>query len=306
VFAHRLSEAILAKKSPLVVGLDPDITKFPPSLKPPSTASVTEIAEAILTFNKSIIDQVADLAAAVKPQAAFYEQYGWAGMKALEDTANYAQAQGLPVILDAKRGDIPNTALAYARAYLAPNVNRYAFPCDALTVNPFLGRDGLEHFVDAATSNQRGIFLLVRTSNPGAADLQTLTIQETERPVWQEVAAWVADWAEKTRGNERYSPVGVVTGLTYPHEAQTLRQLLPHSYLLLPGLGVQGGQIADALPCFDENGLGAILIAARSIIYAFSRERYNSVFSPDQFAAAARQATADVLSDLKAAGYPLR
>lgn len=306
MFARRLNEAIRAKKSPLVVGLDPDITKFPPGLKPAAGASRTEIAEAILAFNKSIIDQVADLAPAVKPQAAFYEEYGWAGMKALEETAIYARSKGLLVILDAKRGDIPNTALAYARAYLAPDKNPHAFPCDALTVNPFLGRDGLQHFVNAATSNQRGIFLLVRTSNPGAADLQNLTVQETKRPVWQEVAAWVADWAEKTRGNEEYSPVGVVAGLTYPHEAQTLRQLLPHSYLLLPGLGVQGGQIADALPCFDNSGLGALLVAARSIIYAFSREPYNSAFSPDQFAAAARKATMDVLRDLKAAGYPLQ
>ena len=306
MFASRLNEAILAKKSPLVVGLDPDITKFPSCLKPAATASAAEIANAILTFNKNIIDSVADLAAAVKPQAAFYEQYGWAGMKALEETAIYARSQGLLVILDAKRGDVPNTALAYARAYLDKGTNRHAFPCDALTVNPFLGRDGLEHFVQAAASNQRGIFLLVRTSNPGAADLQNLTVKETERPVWQEVAAWVADWSEKTRGSEEYSPVGIVAGLTYPHEAQTLRRLLPHSYLLLPGLGVQGGRIADALPCFDKNGLGAVLVAARSIIYAFSREPYKNRFSSDQFAAASRQATQDVLDALGTAGYPLR
>ncbi|MGI6129559.1 MAG: orotidine-5'-phosphate decarboxylase, partial [bacterium] len=253
-----------------------------------------------------IIDHTADLVAAVKPQAAFYEEFGWAGMKALEETANYARSKNLLVIMDAKRGDIPNTALAYSRAYLASDVNRHAFPCDALTVNPFLGRDGLEHFVNAAARNQRGIFLLIRTSNPGAADLQNLTVQETKQPVWQEIATWVATWAEETKGADNYSPVGVVVGLTHPSEAKTLRQLLPHSYLLLPGLGVQGGRIADALPCFDNNGLGAVLVAARSIIFAFSREPYNSAFSPDEFGAAARQATIDVLSSLKAAGYPLR
>ena len=305
MFARHLNEAVLDKKSPLVVGLDPDITKLPPGLKPAATASSTEIAAAILAFNKGIIDQVSDLAPAVKPQAAFYEQFGWAGMQALEETARYAQSKGLLVILDAKRGDIPNTALAYARAYLASDENPHVFPCDALTVNPFLGRDGLEHFVNAATSNQRGIFLLVRTSNPGAADLQNLTVQETKRPVWQEVAAWVADWADDTRGDEQYSSVGVVVGLTHPHEAQTLRQLLPHSYLLLPGLGVQGGKAADALPCFDHNGLGALLVAARSIIYAFDREPYKSRFAADRFDAAARQATADILRELRNAGYPL-
>ncbi|NMA55035.1 MAG: orotidine-5'-phosphate decarboxylase [Firmicutes bacterium] len=303
MFINRLEKEILAKKSPLVVGLDPDLTMFPPSLKPAATASRTEIAAAILAFNKSIIDQVADLVPAVKPQAAFYEEYGWAGIKALEETAVYARSKGLLVILDAKRGDVPNTASAYARAYLAQDENPHAFPCDALTINPFLGRDSLQPFIDAASSNQRGIFLLVRTSNRGAADLQNLRIEGAKHPLWQEIAGWVADWATKTRGANKYSPVGIVAGLTYPQEAQSLRLLLPHSYLLLPGLGTQGGQVADAIPCFDPDGLGALLIAARSIIYAYLREPYINRFSGPEFAQAARQAAADILQRLYDAGY---
>ncbi|HKM38685.1 MAG TPA: orotidine-5'-phosphate decarboxylase [bacterium] len=303
MFTWRLEKAIMAKRSPLVIGLDPDIGRFPAHLKPAPSDSGSFIADTILDFNKRIIDQVADLVPAIKPQAAFYEQYGWAGIKVLEETTSYARSKGLLVILDVKRGDVPNTASAYARAYLAADENPHAFPCDALTVNPFLGRDSLQPFIDAAAANGRGVFLLVRTSNPGAADLQNLRVTETQRPVWKEVAAWAANWSKTTRGTNNYSPVGIVAGLTYPHEAQTLRQLLPHSYLLLPGLGAQGGQIADALPCFDNKGLGALLVAARSVLYAFQRKPYVNNFSEPDFAAAARQATVDILNDLYQAGY---
>lgn len=306
MFASRLSATIIAKKSPLVVGLDPDISKFPSSLRLPAKANIGQITDSILAFNKTIIDHTADLAAAIKPQSAFYEKYGWAGIKALEDTCHYAQTKGLLVIMDAKRGDVPNTAAAYAEAYLAPDVNPHALSCDALTVNPFLGRDSLEPLIDASSRNGRGIFVLVRTSNPGAADLQNLTIQETEQPLWAQIASWVSTWAEQLKGDSGYSSIGVVAGLTHPKEAHALRKLLPHSYLLLPGLGAQGGKATDALQCFDKNGLGALLIAARSIIFAYDREPYKNTFSPNEFGPAARQAALDVLTGLKTAGYPLQ
>jgi orotidine-5'-phosphate decarboxylase len=301
-FAQRLKEAIVAKKSPLIIGLDPDLAKFPPVLRATSEGDAEKAARAILAFNCALIDATCDLAAAVKPQAAFYEVYGSHGVRVLEETAAYARKKGLLVILDAKRGDVPNTAQAYARAYLAPE-NETTCPADALTVNPYLGRDSVEPFVRAAQENGKGIFVLVRTSNPGASDLQDLTSRETGHPLWQEVASWVAAWAEATRGNETYSPVGIVAGLTYPEEAALLRSLLPHSYLLLPGVGAQGGQIKDALPCFDKEGLGALVVAARSVIYAYSRPPYKDRFTPDEFAAAAREAAADLLAELYAAGY---
>lgn len=301
-FAQRLREAIAAKKSPLVIGLDPDLSKFPPALSAVLEGDKEAAACAILAFNRALIDATCDLAAAVKPQAAFYEVYGSQGVRALEETAAYARQKGLLVILDAKRGDVPNTAQAYARAYLAPE-NETTCPVDALTVNPYLGRDSVDPFIRAARENGKGIFVLVRTSNPGAGDLQDLTTSETGRPLWQEVAAWVAAWAEATRGAETYSPVGIVAGITYPEEAALLRTMLPHSYLLLPGVGAQGGQAPDALPCFDKEGLGALVVAARSVIYAYSRPPYKDRFTPDKFAAAAREAAADLLTELYAAGY---
>ncbi|HHY91884.1 MAG TPA: orotidine-5'-phosphate decarboxylase [Firmicutes bacterium] len=304
-FAKRLAEAIRAKQSPLVIGLDPDLTKFPPALQPAAEQDREAAARAILTFNRAIIDATWDLAPAVKPQAAFYERYGWAGIKALEETVSYARQKGLLVLLDAKRGDVPNTAQAYAQAYLTVD-GEAACPVDALTVNPYLGRDSVEPFVQTAAANGKGVFVLVRTSNPGAGDLQDLTAGQSRRPLWQEVAGWVADWARHTAPEEGYSPVGIVAGITYPEEAGLLRRLLPHSYLLLPGVGAQGGQAADALPCFDSEGLGALVVAARSVIYAFRRPAYQERFVPDEFAAAARQAVQDLLQELGAAGYKVR
>jgi len=301
-FVQRLEDAIVTKKSPLVIGLDPDLSRFPPALRTAAAQDKEAAARAILAFNRALIDATCELAAAVKPQAAFYERYGSAGIRALEETAAYARRKGLLVILDAKRGDVPNTAAMYAQAYLAPD-SQAACPADALTVNPYLGRDSVDPFVQAAQENGKGIFVLVRTSNPGAGDLQDLTARETGRPLWQEVAAWAAAWAEAARGAEVYSPVGIVAGITYPEEAGFLRRRLPHSYLLLPGVGAQGGKAGDALPCFDKEGLGALVVAARSVIYAFSRSPYKDRFTPDEFAAASRQAAADLIAELSAAGY---
>ena len=303
MFASRLSESIRNTNSPIAVGLDPDINKFPKSIRPDPSDTQERISEAILYFNKCILDAIYGLSPAVKLQTAFYEQYGSSGIRALEQTSVYARSKGFLVILDAKRGDIPNSASAYARAYLSLDTNPHAFPCDALTINPFLGRDGIECFIKAAVDNNRGAFLLVRTSNPGAADLQDLILKDTGRKVWEEVATWASSWSERTRGNERYSPVAVVAGLTYPREARELRRILPHSYLLLPGVGVQGGKLTDALPCFDENGLGALLVAARSIIYAFSREPYCCTFLEERFDDAARKSLQEALSQLNRAGY---
>lgn len=303
-FATRLGRAIKEKKSPLVVGLDPDLSQFPAPCLPRQDAGAEGATRAIWEFNRSIIDAVADIAAAVKPQAAFYERYGWRGMQVLAETAAYAREKGLLVILDAKRGDVPNTAAAYALAYLGPD-GEAACPADALTVNPYLGRDSLQPFLQVAQENDKGVFILVRTSNRGAEDLQDLPTGETRKPLWQEVAGWVAEWAEAGRGGADYSPVGAVAGITHPEEAFTLRQFLRHSYLLLPGFGAQGGKVADALPCCDGEGLGALVVAARSVIYAYAKEPYQQEFAPEDYAQAARRAALDLLAELWAAGHPL-
>ncbi|MGI6605267.1 MAG: orotidine-5'-phosphate decarboxylase [Firmicutes bacterium] len=304
-FATRLSRAITEKKTPLVVGLDPDPAQFPATLIPHQTADPAAAATAILEFNQGVIAAIADLAVAVKPQVAFYERYGWQGMKALAETCAYAREKGLFVILDAKRGDIPNTAAAYALAYLGPDT-KSGCSSDALTVNPYLGRDSIQPFLQAAQENGKGVFILARTSNRGAQDLQDLTCGPEGKPLWQEVAAWVRGWAEMGRRSENYSSFGVVAGITSPKEAHHLRQLLPHSFLLLPGFGAQGGKVADALPCFDAEGLGALVAASRSVIYAYAREPYKESFAPEGYASAARQAAQDLLAELRAVGYPLR
>ena len=267
-FIDRLVSAVRQRQTPLLVGLDPRVSQLPAQiLADTDTASTTSVANAYREFCRSVIDVVAPLVPAVKPQAAFFEQLGPPGMQALADVIAYAREQGLLVILDAKRNDIGSTAEAYAEGLLGP-----AWNADAVTVSPYLGQDSLEPFVAAAHRFQGGLFVLVKTSNPGGALLQDL--QCDGRPLYRRVGEWVETWAATEQGACGYGSVGGVVGATYPEQLAELRSALPHTWFLVPGLGAQGGTAADVAGAFDSSGLGALVNSSRAILFAYSKPEY--------------------------------
>lgn len=267
-FADRLAEAIEAKKSCAVVGLDPRPDQFPEALRPAPGASGERVAECIRDFNRQVIDAVARHAVAVKPQVAFYEPYGPPGLSAYLDAARAAREAGLLVIGDVKRGDIGSTAAAYARAHLGPD------GADAITVNPYLGSDSLAPFVEVARENGRGLFILVKTSNPSAAELQDL--KAGGEPIHAHVGRLVHRLGLGEVGESGYSLVGAVVGATQAASARRLRDLMPRAFFLVPGYGAQGGGADDCAPCFNRDGLGAVVNSSRGVIFAYQAEPWRS------------------------------
>ena len=254
-FADALT-ARIAKTSPVCVGIDHLLAKLP--------EGVSKDIEGLLEFNKGIIDAVKDIASSIKPQLAYFELLGWEGMKVFFETCTYAKEQGLIVIADGKRNDIGSTCEAYADAYLGP-----ASPIDALTVTPYLGHDGVDPFIDRCSRNAKGIFILVKTSNPSSGDVQDLPVGD--EVVHEHMAQLVETWGASHVGpTSRLSCVGAVVGATYPEEMKYLRTLMPHTPFLIPGYGAQGGTAADVKHGFLPDGSGAVVNAARSIIYASS------------------------------------
>jgi len=283
-FADRLKEAVNAKDSRLVVGIDPD-----PDLLPPEVEGRTDI-DRLREFGRRIIENVADIAAAVKFQSAFYERYGPPGAETLAAHLGAARGLGLITVLDAKRNDIGNTARAYAAAYLGPDA---PLPFDALTVTPYLGADSLEPFVEAAAETGRGVFVLVKTSNPGSGDFQDVETADGG-PMYLRVAETVARLGKRDIGKCGYSSVGAVCGATYPELLTRLREAMPEQIFLVPGVGAQGGRASDLAPAFDDEGFGALVVAARSVIYAY-RDRGGD------YADAARDAAAAVRKQINEA-----
>ena len=259
-FADRLAEAVERKRSQLVVGLDPVPDRLPGELRdePPAAACAR--------FCRGIVDAVEPVAVAVKPQSAFFEALGPDGADAFADVCAYARSAGLLVIADAKRGDIGSTARAYAAAFLEPR--RGAPLADAVTVNPYLGGDSVEPFLAAARRDGAGVFCLVKTSNPGGADVQDVVLADGTR-LWEYVARLVSGWGDDLVGERGLSAVGAVVGATFPREVAQARRLLPRAVLLLPGVGAQGGAPADLAPAFEAGPAGALVSASRSVIYAF-------------------------------------
>jgi orotidine-5'-phosphate decarboxylase len=259
-FGDRLAEAIERKRSQLVVGLDPRLDLLPVELRgdPPSTA--------VSRFSRGIVDAVAPHAVAIKPQLAFFEALGPEGMRALEEVCAYARAAGLLVIADGKRGDIGSTARAYAAAYLLPRAGADAV-ADALTVNPYLGRDSLEPFLAACRREGAGLFCLVKTSNEGSADVQDLVLRDG-RPLWQHVASLVGYWGEDLVGERGLSSVGAVVGATHPRAVGEARRILPRAILLLPGVGAQGATPADVARAFTSGPASAVVTVSRAVMYA--------------------------------------
>lgn len=294
-FGDRLAAAVRRCGNPVLVGLDPRVAQLPPGLLEASAKSPASKAAAFRRFCCEVIDVVAPLVPAVKPQAAFFEQLGPAGMQALADVIQHARRAGLLVILDGKRNDIGSTAEAYAEAYLAGAENA-AWGCDALTVSPYLGDDSLEPFVAASRASGSGIFVLVKTSNPGGGTFQDLLCDG--RPLYRHVGDLVQRLASATAGTSGYGLVGAVVGATYPEQLAELRAAMPHAWILIPGFGSQGGTAADVAAGFHPSGLGAIVNNSRGIIFAHTRKEYAGRFAT-RWQSAVETATLDMIAALR-------
>ena len=266
-FADRLAEAVERKHSQLVVGLDPVADQLPLELRGETGLGREYAAAACERFCCGVIDAVAPHAVAVKPQSAFFEALGAEGWRVLEHVCDYARAAGLLVIADAKRGDIGSTARAYATAFVEARGDEPPL-ADAVTVNPYLGRDSVEPFLAACRREGAGMFCVVKTSNAGGADVQDVTLSDGTL-LWQHVAGLVRDWGEELVGARGLSAVGAVVGATFPREVAEVRRLLPQAVLLLPGVGAQGGSPADVAPAFTSGPASALVSASRSVIYAY-------------------------------------
>lgn len=299
---QQLIEKIQKTKAPICVGLDPMLSYVPEHVKAKAFKEHGETlegaAEAIWQFNKEIVDHTWDLIPSVKPQIAMYEQFGLPGLAVYKKTVDYCQEKGLVVIGDAKRGDIGSTSAAYATAHIGKvqvgeNVFQ-GFGTDFLTVNPYFGTDGVKPFVEACNANDKGIFILVKTSNPSSGEFQDRLIDG--RPLYEWVAEKVVEWGSSSMDGD-YSNVGAVVGATYPEMSRILRGLMPHTYFLVPGYGAQGGTAEDLKPCFNEDGLGAIVNSSRGIIAAYRQEKY-AKFGPEHFGEASRQAVLDMVADI--------
>lgn len=301
-FGDHLANSIKKLNNPTVVGLDPRLDKIPTFIKEAAIKqyggkNLEAVSAAIIVFNVGIIDAIHDIVPAIKPQIAFYEQYGHAGLFAYEQTIEYAHKKGMIVIGDAKRNDIGSTSEAYANGHLGlvdvfgtptPTIN-----ADALTVTPYLGTDGITPFTKVCQEQGKGIFVLVRTSNPSSDEIQGQPIGD--QLMDEHIATLVEGWGRDLIGDSGYSSVGAVVGATYPEEAHTLRQLMPNQILLVPGYGAQGGGAEDVKPCFHENGSGAIVNSSRGIIFAYLKD---DKWKEEQYHEAARQAAISMKEDL--------
>ncbi|MDB5389105.1 MAG: Orotidine 5-phosphate decarboxylase [Planctomycetaceae bacterium] len=299
-YIGRLNTAIQRKRNSVVVGIDPRFADLPQELQTKYQAASpaqTGIAAAFEEFSKRIIDVVAPLVPAVKPQSAFFEECGPAGCVALGRVIRYARDAGLIVICDAKRGDIGSTAEAYARGYLAgSDPDAAPWGADALTINAYLGRDTLQPFIDVAVQRGGGLYVLVRTSNPGAGTFQNRVSDGL--PLYRHVAAVVEELAVQTRGADPFGAVGAVVGATYPQEITELRQAMPHTHFLVPGYGSQGGTAQDVAKAFVPGGLGAVVNSSRGIIFAHKRAPYSELFGAAKWESAVAAATQDMINDL--------
>lgn len=299
---NTLIKRIQETKAPIVVGLDPMLNYVPAWIQKAAYEEYGETlegaAEAIWQFNRGIVDAVCDLIPAVKPQIAMYEQFGIPGMIAFQKTVDYCKEKGLVVIGDVKRGDIGSTSSAYAVGHLGKvsvgSQSCAVFDEDFITVNPYLGTDGVKPFVDVCKEHQKGIFVLVKTSNPSSGEFQDQKIDG--RPLYELVAEKVVAWGEECMG-DAYSNVGCVVGATYPEQGKILRKLMPKTYILVPGYGAQGGTAKDLVDYFNEDGLGAIVNSSRGIIAAYKKEEYGK-FGEEHYAEASRQAVEDMIADI--------
>ena len=302
----QLIEKIEACQNPTVVGLDPRLSMIPEAIREEAYEKYGKTpegaAEAFYLFNKEILDAVYDLIPAVKPQVAMYERYGVPGLAAYIKTIAYAREKGLIVIGDIKRSDIASTAQAYADGHIgvAPvEGEKYEiYQEDFVTLNPYLGVESIEPYFKNMKDYNKGIFVLVKTSNPGSGQIQDLLAGPEDKPLYEIVGGLVEEWGSDFRGQYGYSDVGAVVGATHPEQGKRLREVLPHTFFLVPGYGAQGATAEDLRGCFDKEGRGAIVNSSRGIIAAWQKEKYASAFRADQWAQASRQAVLDMKEDL--------
>jgi len=302
---NKLIENIKKTNAPIVVGLDPMLNYIPEHVQKKAFAEYGETlegaAEAIWQFNKEIVDKTYDLIPAVKPQIAMYEQFGIPGLVAFKKTVDYCKSKGLVVIGDIKRGDIGSTSAAYAVGHIGKvkvgSKEFTPFDEDFVTVNPYLGSDGVKPFVEVCKEEKKGLFILVKTSNPSSGEFQDRLVDG--RPLYELVGEKVAEWGADCMGDE-YSYIGAVVGATYPEMGKALRKVMPKSYILVPGYGAQGGQGKDLVDFFNPDGLGAIVNSSRGIIAAYTKEQY-AKFGEKNFGEASRQAALDMIADINGA-----
>lgn len=302
---NKLISNIRKTNAPIVVGLDPMLNYIPEHIQKKAFAEFGETlegaAEAIWQYNKGIVDATFDLIPAVKPQIAMYEQFGIPGLIAYKKTVEYCKSKDLVVIGDIKRGDIGSTSAAYAVGHLGQvqvGSKKYAgFDEDFATVNPYLGSDGVKPFMDVCKEEKKGIFVLVKTSNPSSGEFQDRVIDG--RPLYELVGEKVAQWGDELMG-DGYSYVGAVVGATYPEMGKVLRKIMPKTFILVPGYGAQGGKGADLVHFFNEDGLGAIVNSSRGIIAAYEQEKYKE-FGAENYADASRAAVKDMIADISGA-----
>ena len=321
MFVDRLIENIKKTDNPTVMGLDPRIDYVPDCIKTKVFQEygngLQGAAKAILEFNKQLLDCTADIIPAVKPQSAYYELYGIAGLMTLKETVDYAKAKGFCVILDAKRGDMGSTADAYAEAYLGKTKTGEgmveSFGADCMTVNGYLGEDGVFPFIKMCDEYDKGIFVLVKTSNPSSAQLQDLIVKKhgmlqneqgknAEQTVYECMAELVHGWGSKRIGKYGYSSIGAVVGATYPEEAERARAIMPAAYILVPGYGAQGGGASGAVKAFHrKDGMGAIVNSSRNLMCAYRSEMWKNKYDDAHFAEATRAEALRMKADLNAA-----
>ena len=305
---NKLISKIKATGAPIVVGLDPTMKFVPEHIQKKAFEEYGDTlegaAEAIWQYNKEIVDHIYDIIPAVKPQIAMYEQFGIPGLIAFKKTVDYCKGKDLVVIADIKRGDIGSTSEAYAVGHLGKvtvgSKSYYGFDEDFATVNPYLGSDGIKPFIKVCQEEKKGLFVLVKTSNPSSGEFQDRQIADAgNRPLYEVVGEQVAKWGEEHMGDS-YSYIGAVVGATYPEMGKILRKVMPKSYILVPGYGAQGGKGSDLVHFFNEDGLGAIVNSSRGIIAAYQQEKYAS-FGPEHFGEASRAAVIDMREDIAGA-----
>ena len=287
----KLIEQIKEKDNKTVIGLDPRYEMIPECIKSKYPQNLIGVSEAIIEFNKKLIDETYDIIPAVKPQIAFYEMYGLEGIRAFKETCEYAKEKGMLVIADIKRGDIGTTAKAYSNAFLGKTKIEEKeigiYDVDFVTLNPYMGIDSIKPFIEDCEKYNKGVFILIKTSNPSSKEIQDLKL-ETGEELYTKVAQLVEKWGENLRGKYGYSSISAVVGATYPKELQNLRKIAPHTFFLIPGYGAQGGKAKDIALGFDKNGIGGIVNSSRGLIYAYKSDLWKTKYTEEEFAEATR------------------
>ena len=300
----RLIDKIKQTNNPTVMGLDPRFDMLPKCVTDKYDKTLEGVSKAILEYNKALIDETCDIIPAVKPQIAFYEMFGIPGLEAFKETCKYAKEKGMIVIADIKRGDIGSTAQGYSNAFLGKTKigdhEESIFDVDFVTVNPYMGTDCVKPFVEDCKKYDKGIFILVKTSNPSSGELQDLKL-ENGKEVYMQVAELVEKWGEDLVGKYGYSSVSAVVGATYPEQLEQIRSKAPHTYFLIPGYGAQGGKAEDIALGFDKNGLGGIVNASRSLMCAYKSEIWKNQFTEEEYAKATRAEALRMKEELQTA-----